>query len=431
MNASSRDPASAPDESPVSTPAAPRRTQTRVGDRSAERARPELPEGPGQPVSSRVVIEPGAVIAGKYRLTRLIGAGGMGAVWAAVNESLGSDVALKFLLGRSLDREHAQRFVAEAKMAAAIKHRFVVDTFDFGSMEDGTPYMVLELLKGEELAQRLQHGPALPVKDAVRLIAQCLSGLEAVHAAGIVHRDLKPENVFVISDSDWMFPKLIDFGVAMAAAVDDTPVPGGGKRLTQAGVAVGTPAYMAPEQLRAQRDLDQRADLYAMGVVLFEMLVGSPPFVDDNAADLMVKIATRGVPALSTLRPELGTEISDVIARALAKDREQRFANAAEMRAALHAVIPRLPDDALTIVQDSAKQAAYGNQTALQLQSAQDPFAEPVPESVKTRAGHFGRWAVGAAVAAAALIAGWMWMRGSQPQLNQATPSCTRSQDRR
>jgi eukaryotic-like serine/threonine-protein kinase len=406
----------------------PRRTES--GDRPKVSNEALAPGARAEPVSSKFVIEAGARIAGKYRLTRLIGAGGMGAVWAAVNEPLGSEVALKFLLGRTHgNREHAQRFAAEAKMAAAIKHRFVVDIFDFGSTEDGTPYMVLELLEGQELGQRLRSGPALSVKDLVRLVAQCLSGLEAIHRVGIVHRDLKPENVFVISDSDGMFPKLLDFGVAISADADAEDPGSDLRRLTKAGVTLGTPTYMSPEQLRARRDLDGRADLFAMGVILFEALAGAPPFPDDNAADLMVKIATLGIPRLDRLRPDLGSALADVIARALAPDREQRYANAAEMRQALNQVLPSLPD-AMTVVQDGRPvDAGYGNHTALVLEAAaaRDPFAEVAPtrQWQGSSTPRFSRRAL--AIAAAALVvvlAGVGWSLGgpSQSQPEPAAP---------
>ena len=373
-------------------------------------------------------IEAGALIAGKYRLTRLIGAGGMGAVWAAKNEQLGSEVALKFLLGRTHNnREHAQRFAAEAKMAAAIKHRFVVDIFDFGSTAGGTPYMVLELLEGQELAHRLRKGPALTIKELVRLIAQCLSGLEAIHRAGIVHRDLKPENVFVISDSDGMFPKLLDFGVALSAEPEADEADSDLRRLTKAGVTLGTPTYMSPEQLRARRDLDGRADLFAIGVILFEALVGAPPFPDDNAADLMVKITTLGIPRVDRLRPELGSALAAVIARALAPDRTQRFAHAAEMREALNQLLPALPD-ALTVVQSAVPPSAgYGNHTALVLQAAaaQDPFAENAPTRAwKSAASTVGvrRWQLAAGAAALLTLGaiGWAASGDSAPSPTNA-----------
>jgi serine/threonine-protein kinase len=409
---------------PPAGPGLPRRTES--GDRAAQGSDGLSAEPPKSPIAA------GTRIAGKYRLTRLIGAGGMGAVWAAVNEQLGSEVALKFLLGRTHgNREHAQRFAAEAKMAAAIKHRFVVDIFDFGSTDDGTPYMVLELLEGQELGHRLRCGPALTVKELVRLVAQCLSGLEAIHRAGIVHRDLKPENVFVISDSDGMFPKLLDFGVALSAAAEAEEPGSDLRRLTKAGVTLGTPTYMSPEQLRARRDLDGRADLFAMGVILFEALIGTPPFPDDNAADLMVRIATRGIPRLDLLRPELGRALADVVARALAPDRDARYANAAEMRQALNQVLPLLPDEACTVVQDAPPQnQGYGNRTAMVLQAAatRDPFADNVRTSQwqASRPRWSRRTLIGAGAAALLAITAIAWgMSGSDAKAPARAASAT------
>ncbi len=381
MSGSQRNSASVPGAGDAGTPPAsgPRSAKrhgvaSRIGDRA-----------PGGPAPALPGLEPGALIGGKYRLVREVGKGGMGAVWAAVHESIGLEVAVKFLQARGDDQDAlAERFIAEARMAAAIKHRFVVDVFDFGTTEHGVPYMVLELLEGGELADRMAQGPPLQVRDAVRFVAQCLSGLDAVHRAGVVHRDLKPENLFLISDSDGVFPKLLDFGIArMNVPQDETPASAPGapartRRLTEAGVAVGTPCYMAPEQLRARDDLDARADVYAMGVILFELLVGRVPFDGDNAADLLAEIITHEPPRLAELRPELGKELSDVLARALSREREQRFASATQMRDALNRVAQALPD-ALTVVQNGSAAQGPGQFTQLLMQSAKDPFAAASP----------------------------------------------------
>jgi len=330
-------------------------------------------------------VEPGRIIGGKYRIRRLIGEGGMGAVWSAVHEALDRTVAIKFLRPAGADAETASaRFVTEAKSAARVKHRFVVDVFDFGITEDGIYYMVQELLEGEELADCLVHGPAWEVRDVVSFIAQCLSGLEAVHQAGIVHRDLKPENIFVMRDSDGRYPKLLDFGIskladASGARASGRPppvrIPGRAKQLTTKGTTVGTPWYMSPEQLRGRRDLDGRADLYSIGVILYEWLVGRVPYEHENTAELSLQIASASATPLITFRPDLGHGLSSVVARALAPEPDQRFASAAAMREALTEILPSIPS-AFSVVQKSAKGAPIGARTEVLLKSAKSPFHE-------------------------------------------------------
>lgn len=340
-------------------------------------------------------MEIGRIIGGKYRLRREIGHGAMGSVWAGVHETLGRAVAVKFLRPRGVNPETAgARFVAEARMAAAVKHRFVVDIFDFGITEDGQSYMVLELLDGEELGDRMYYGPPVALNEAVGFIGQCLSGLEAVHEANIVHRDLKPENIFLIQDADGLFPKLLDFGISK---MNGTDLPGVSLRparmsstgrqraLTLPGTIIGTPWYMSPEQLRGASDLDSRTDIYSMGVILYEWLVGKLPFDDDNIGDLLVKITNQGPPILSTARPELGTALSDVLARAMAPDRDARFANAGEMRDALSAVRPNLPQE-WTMVQKSLRGGGDNATVVQDGHSLEEELGQSDPPPLRLRA---------------------------------------------
>jgi serine/threonine protein kinase len=299
------------------------------------------------------VIGAGRVIAGKFRLTHELGQGGMGLVWAAVHETLGREVAVKFLQPQTAQNPVlADRFVSEAHMVASIKHRFVVDVFDFGVTDDGLHYMVLELLHGRSLADRMDHGPAIPVRTGVRLIADCLRGLHAVHEAGIIHRDLKPDNIFVIEDADGAFPKLIDFGISRRTAPGPKLDPDDRKsRLTQPGTVLGTPYYMSPEQLRAKHNIDRRADIYSTGVMLYELLIGRLPFSQDNLGDLMVAITVTGAPSFAQARPELGPELAAIIHRALSAAPDKRYASALELREALLQVMAGLPRDAFCAVQ--------------------------------------------------------------------------------
>ncbi|MET0385004.1 MAG: serine/threonine-protein kinase [Polyangiales bacterium] len=294
-------------------------------------------------------IQPGRIIAGKFRLTRQLGRGGMGTVWAAVHETLGREVAVKFLQPPTgATPLLTERFVSEAHMVASLKHRFIVDVFDFGITDDGLHYMVLELLHGRSLADRIDHGPPMSVRQAVRLMADFLRGLHVVHEAGSVHRDLKPDNVFVIEDADGQFPKLIDFGISRRTDANlKLDANSRQSRLTQPGTVLGTPFYMSPEQLRGKHNIDRRADLYGVGVILFELLAGKLPFTSDNVGDLMVAITITGAPLLFDTRPELGEALSAVVKRALAPLPDQRYATALELRAALLELLPQLPEEVL------------------------------------------------------------------------------------
>ncbi|HKP62213.1 MAG TPA: serine/threonine-protein kinase [Polyangiales bacterium] len=359
---------------------------------------------------------PQRVIGSKYRLAREIGHGGMGAVWEAEHEALGRRVAVKFLKPWSHnDPTVPDRFAAEAKLVAAIKHRFVVDVFDFGITEDGLYYMVLELLDGQTLADRMNEGPPLTAREAVQLVADCLRGLHAVHEAGVVHRDLKPENVFVVSDADGMFPKLIDFGISTR----DEPKPQGDaaaerrkSRLTQPGVVVGTLAYMPPEQLRGRADLDRRADVYSMGVILYELLAGQLPYPQDNVADLMLEIMNVGAPPLSRMRPDLGAALSDTVARALSALADARFPSAMALRESLLAALPGLPAEALSGITAAGVPAGggRGHLTELQLQAAADPFASSASRAAWMRGPKL--W-IGVALAGSLLLGGYLLSSGS------------------
>ena len=329
------------------------------------------------PSPEELPLAPGQMIADKYRLLHPIGHGGMGTVWEAEHQALGRRVAVKFLKPwNQTDPSIPSRFESEARMVAAIKHRFVVDVFDFGITDDGLYYMVLELLDGKTLAEHMNADTPLSARDAIHLIADCLRGLHAVHEAGIVHRDLKPENIFVIRDADGMFPKLIDFGISKR----DQPAATGGEehrrksRLTQPGTIIGTLDYMPPEQLRGRHEIDRRADVYSMGVILYELLAGKVPYDQDNVGDLMVEIMSAGAPPLARTRPELGSGLSQVIARALSAAPEERFPTALALREALLALLPSIPAEARTGAAAARTGSGRGHDTELQLAAAAAAF---------------------------------------------------------
>jgi len=269
----------------------------------------------------------GTVIDGKYRVRRRLAEGGMGQVFIADHVFLQKQVALKVLHPEvSAEPDAVERFTVEARAASLIEHENVVRVSDFGKSADGQLYLVMELLTGHTLADELSRGALTPAR--ARFIAcAILRGLEAAHARGVVHRDLKPENVFITPrDGGDDVIKLLDFGIArMHQEGMDAQ-----QRLTKEGAIMGTPLYMAPEQLRCERDVDARADLYAVGVLLYEMLAGKPPW-DGKTFGVLAYQVLDGRP------PPLAGPLADVTMRAFASDRGKRYQSAAELRKALEA----------------------------------------------------------------------------------------------
>ncbi len=297
-------------------------------------ARPaEITTGASSARLASGALRSGSVIAERYRLERPIGTGGMATIWEGTHLALNRPVAVKFIdIAGPNTPKMRERFLREARVAAAVRHRNVVDIVDFGTGSDGSPFMVMELLVGHSLAARLESGVPLGVAETVGIMARVLSGLAAVHDAGIVHRDLKPENVFIVADADGSYPKLLDFGVSRALD------PGGALQSvlpTMENAIVGTPQYMSPEQARGLRNLDHRSDLWSAGVMLYELLTGTLPFDSDAVGDILIQIATADPPALSTLRPDLSGPLEQVVAAAMQRKPDERFQSAREMRTAL------------------------------------------------------------------------------------------------
>ena len=273
----------------------------------------------------------GDVIGGKYRIVRLIGDGGMGTVYEARHEFLETSVALKFLHSELAKRAGlGSRFLQEARVSARIRSPHVTHVTDVDQTADGSPYLVMELLHGEPLQQAMDRQHKFPPEQAVDFAQQILSGLESAHAIGVVHRDLKPDNVFIVPATGGLLLKLIDFGIAKLRASTEFQ-----KGLTRAGVIMGTPEYMAPEQLFAAENVDHRADLYSLGVILFEMLAGRRPADGDDVEAIVASVVAGNVRHLADLEPGLAPGLVAVVERALRPDREARFGSALEMRAAL------------------------------------------------------------------------------------------------
>jgi serine/threonine-protein kinase len=265
-------------------------------------------------------LEPGLLIAGRYRLERKLADGGMGTVWVARHVTLDCRIAVKFVCGAGA--EAAAQFEQEAKMAAMLgsKTDYVVRIFDFG-VDDGMPFIAMELLEGEDLGARLSRSGALPPADVAPIAAQVACALKKAHALGVVHHDLKPENVFLVRRDDEERVKLLDFGLAKLIE------PGGPARLTQ---PMGTLHYMAPELLTSHR-ADHRADLWSFAVVLYRAVTGALPFDNESLAELVMDICTGAATPATTQLPELDGRLDTFFARALRRDPDERFQQAEEM----------------------------------------------------------------------------------------------------
>lgn len=269
---------------------------------------------------------------GKYTLVRLLGVGGMGRVYEGVHGAIGKRAALKFIDQESVTPEAIQRFQREAQAAGAIESAHIVEVYDVGETDDGRPYIVMELLRGEDLGHRIRRLGRLDAPDALRIVGQLLRGLARAHEAGIVHRDLKPDNVFLVDrDDDSTFTKILDFGVSKIDKRGGAPA----QTITREGVVLGTPIYMSPEQAQALPDVDARTDLWSVGAILYECLAGRPPFSGATYEQVIVGICSRDADDVRAHNPAVAPGIAQVIRRALARERDERFASARDMLDAL------------------------------------------------------------------------------------------------
>ncbi len=276
----------------------------------------------------------GSVVAGRYRIERVLGIGGMGAVYEATQLNIGRRVALKVVRADFAgDPMMAKRFQREATAAASIHHPSVVVVHEFGQTDDGTLFLVMELLEGESLSARLKRVNRLAPRDAIRITAEVLAGLEAAHEAGVVHRDLKPDNITLLASGG---VKVLDFGIArMVERGGDTPAPAGQDRsaLTEVGQMLGTPRYMSPEAV-ARMPVGPAADLYAMGCILFEMLTGRPVFTDKEPVILMGHHLRTEPPRLREVAPDLEVPpaVEDIVDQLLRKMPTERPGSAENVR---------------------------------------------------------------------------------------------------
>jgi serine/threonine-protein kinase len=340
-----------------------------------------------------------------YEVVEQIGEGGMGAVYMARHPFIDRKVAVKVLRATlANDPSVVQRFFNEAKAANAIRHPNIIDILDVGLLPDGrTPYLIMELLEGENVSQRLKRG-VLTADEAISIAVQTTSAVTAAHAQGIIHRDLKPENLFLARDprTGKEEVKVLDFGIAKLRG----PISGDGVR-TQTGALMGTPPYMSPEQCRGISDeVDQRTDVYALGIILYEMLCGAPPFVGEGFGDVLVQHLTRPPEPPRMRNPAIPPALERVILRALAKTAAERYASMADLQAALEGREVPLPETAF--VPTTSEKLAIAATTVLPFQrqtttlsaNAGEIEAEPQVPTTSRRG-----WMLGGAAAVAAVAA--------------------------
>jgi serine/threonine protein kinase len=276
-------------------------------------------------------LPPGTLIAGKLRLIRTLGAGGMGVVYEVEHEITKHHRALKVLHAYAAEQPGVvERFLREASAAGRVGNAHVAETFDAGKLDSGEPYLLMELLDGETLDQLLQRSGPLDPGILCDLIHQACEGVQAAHEAGIIHRDLKPENLMIVTRDGAPFVKILDFGISKFDAERT-----GSMKLTTEGLVMGTPYYMSPEQVRGSSTIDARTDIYALGVILYECATGVRPFDAQTVQHLAVLIHEGKPVPLATRRSALPPAFYDIVNRAMSTDREQRFESAKTLAAAL------------------------------------------------------------------------------------------------
>ena len=277
----------------------------------------------------------GEVLGGKYRLDALLGAGGMGEIYRAENTGLGRNVAIKLMLDEHADNaDTVARFLREARAANIVRHPNVVDVLDIAQADDGTPFIVQELLDGLDLSQYVaERGGRLEPREAIQLLLPLVDAIAFAHGRGVIHRDLKPENIFLARDpTGAVTPKLLDFGISRIVSSEL-------ERVTATGTTVGTPAYMSPEQVRADGPIDARTDVWSLGVILFEIVSGTRPFQAEAAGGLFLKIVTEPAIPLHQAFPAAPRALSAIVARCLEANVARRYASAADVGRDLRAAL--------------------------------------------------------------------------------------------
>lgn len=276
----------------------------------------------------------GSILGERYRLVRLIGEGGMGSVYEAVHININKKVAIKVLhRDFSRDEEALKRFHQEARIAGSMGHANIVEVMDFGISDDGVPYLVMEYLSGQGLKEKLKEDVVLDTGEAISILRKVLSAIGEAHINNIVHRDLKPDNILLARiKGHGEVVKILDFGISKVMISEEV------YRLTKTGEVIGTPFYMSPEQIMKGTEVDHLTDIYACGVLLFEMVTGRLPFRGESYHEIIMKVTTQEPPDPMSLRPDLPEELGRIILKAMSKEKEERFSTAEEFAEALETV---------------------------------------------------------------------------------------------
>jgi serine/threonine-protein kinase len=367
--------------------------------------------GTGRDRAQRGRMVEGSQIGG-YRLLRQIGEGGMGTVWMAEHSMLGRRAAIKILHDQfSGKRSIVSRFFNEARAATAISDPGIIQIFDFGIHSDGSAYIVMELLDGETLDQRLRRQGTLLVSEALRIGRQAASAVGAAHARGIIHRDLKPDNIFIVRDSEVAGgerAKVLDFGIAKLT--EDL----GGPQKTSESVVMGTPTYMSPEQCRGASRVDARSDVYSLGCVLYTAVTGYPPFRAKGSGEMMMQHMIEAAPAPSTLAKDLPAEIDGLIMRCLRKEPAERFASGAELAAAIDALLGKSPSAVSASDRPAPTIVVHNDATTLGASAAS--LVSPSTTAPLGRRGKLVAGLAAASVAVATAVALLAWRGAEDPE---------------